>query len=348
MQQAEAVKKFADAFASLMLSDASILKAINPQSHLEDQLTIKQAVEFYTVNKKMVQSTRVRSVKPALAYFSNYFGEDTLIESVIPDKKLIREFVDNLFNTKKYHYGSLIYRCCKAFSNYMLERGYVSYVAFNSIKQERNPDESEITVIPDDHLTDILNKVTDPQHKRYIHLLRFTGLRPGEVMKLQLKDFDPLHNTLKIGGTGKRTKTGKVRVIPVSTTAADILREEIRNVKVLKPDALIFQSPAPKITKHRTKDDPPFVYVDLISGKFKQACKDAGYSDYKLYCLRHTFASSLLNKGVPLEQISKLLGHTTTAITEKHYAKMNTETLRGAVDLVDSINANNNFIKKVI
>jgi len=39
------------------------------------------------------------------------------------------------------------------------------------------------------------------------------------------------------------------------------------------------------------------------------------------YQLRDTFAVDLLGKGVPLEEISKLLGHESIKTTERHYAK---------------------------
>jgi len=35
---------------------------------------------------------------------------------------------------------------------------------------------------------------------------------------------------------------------------------------------------------------------------------------------RHTFAVELLKKGVPMEEVSVLLGHSSVRITEKHYA----------------------------
>ena len=37
--------------------------------------------------------------------------------------------------------------------------------------------------------------------------------------------------------------------------------------------------------------------------------------------LRDTFAVDLLEKGVPLEEVSKLLGHESIKTTERHYAK---------------------------
>ena len=41
----------------------------------------------------------------------------------------------------------------------------------------------------------------------------------------------------------------------------------------------------------------------------------------KSYRLRDTFAVDLLEKGVPMEEVSKLLGHSSIKTTEKHYAK---------------------------
>jgi len=49
--------------------------------------------------------------------------------------------------------------------------------------------------------------------------------------------------------------------------------------------------------------------------------------------LRDTFAVDLLQKGVPLEEVSKLLGHTSIKTTEKHYAAW----IKGRQDRLDSL-----------
>jgi integrase len=49
--------------------------------------------------------------------------------------------------------------------------------------------------------------------------------------------------------------------------------------------------------------------------------------------LRDTFAVDLLQKGVPMEEVSKLLGHTSIRTTEKHYAKW----MKGRQDRLDSL-----------
>jgi integrase/recombinase XerD len=49
--------------------------------------------------------------------------------------------------------------------------------------------------------------------------------------------------------------------------------------------------------------------------------------------LRDTFAVDLLEKGVPLEEVSKLLGHESIKTTEKHYSKW----VKGRQDRLDSL-----------
>jgi site-specific recombinase XerD len=49
--------------------------------------------------------------------------------------------------------------------------------------------------------------------------------------------------------------------------------------------------------------------------------------------LRATFAVDLLTKGVPLEHVSKLLGHKSVITTERHYAKW----VKGRQDRLDAL-----------
>lgn len=59
----------------------------------------------------------------------------------------------------------------------------------------------------------------------------------------------------------------------------------------------------------------------------------AGEGHMMSHRLRDTFAVDLLGKGVPLEEVSKLLGHTSIKTTERHYAKW----VKGRQDRLDSL-----------
>ena len=69
-----------------------------------------------------------------------------------------------------------------------------------------------------------------------------------------------------------------------------------------------------------------------IKRSFSTACKRAGISDFRIHDLRHTFASWLVTEGVPLLEVSRLLGHSTVKMTER-YAHLAPDNLESAVTI---------------
>jgi integrase/recombinase XerD len=79
--------------------------------------------------------------------------------------------------------------------------------------------------------------------------------------------------------------------------------------------------------------NPRFVFWNTGTGKIQSAVTNCQHdlrsvfraafgkkTDFTPHCLRDTFAVDLLTKGVPLESVSKLLGHKSIKTTEKHYS----------------------------
>ena len=60
---------------------------------------------------------------------------------------------------------------------------------------------------------------------------------------------------------------------------------------------------------------------------FVRHLKKAGLTDkgYTLHCLRHTYASELLNAGMRLECLERLMGHTSLEVTRR-YARLTDKT----------------------
>ena len=86
--------------------------------------------------------------------------------------------------------------------------------------------------------------------------------------------------------------------------------------------------------------------------KKKQIFKDnidrAGLTDkgYTMHCLRHTFASELLNAGMRLECLQQLLGHTSIEVT-RIYARLTDVTRREeyfkAMSMIEKGEVNGNY-----
>jgi len=69
---------------------------------------------------------------------------------------------------------------------------------------------------------------------------------------------------------------------------------------------------------------------------FQAPCRRAGIKDFRVRDMRHTCASSLVQGGVPLLEVSKLLGHSTTEMTER-YAHLAPENFKAAVSFLDRL-----------
>jgi len=68
------------------------------------------------------------------------------------------------------------------------------------------------------------------------------------------------------------------------------------------------------------------------------ACEAAKISPaVTLHELRHTYASTLAQRGVDLLTISKLLGHADVRISARHYAPLCDATLKAAVDKLPAL-----------
>ena len=61
---------------------------------------------------------------------------------------------------------------------------------------------------------------------------------------------------------------------------------------------------------------------NYICLKFKQNMERLEIPDARFHDLRRTFGYNLIKQGMPIYQVSKLLGHASVTTTEKHYAPL--------------------------
>jgi len=154
-------------------------------------------------------------------------------------------------------------------------------------------------------------------------LLYYTGMRIGEVQQLNLDNI--LWDTKQLLVRGKGDKE---RLIPMSLKLEEVLTTWF----TLRSEMNFVRSDAFFISLGRNHRGKRISYGALRQ-IVKSMLKEAGLGDYSPHKLRHTFATQLLDRGAPLEQISKLLGHSrldTTLI----YAQTEPGKLRSAVELL--------------
>ena len=160
-----------------------------------------------------------------------------------------------------------------------------------------------------------------------IVLAATAGLRRGEVTALRWQDVDLQAGTLvvrqaleKTHATGlkfKPTKTEKARVVSLLPLTVDALRdrrlEQARQRKLvglaLRNEDLVCSEP----------DGSP-LDPDVVTKGFQYLCtRLPGLPRIRFHDLRHTYASLLLHLGVPVKDVSELLGHSTATLTLNTY-----------------------------
>jgi len=164
----------------------------------------------------------------------------------------------------------------------------------------------------------ILHIASKNENPLILHILQFlilTGARKNEVLQAKWEDIDLINNIFTI----PLSKSGKVRRIPISPKLQSIIQS---------------------IPKY----DSPYLFpsfkTKLPMKKFEyhwyKIRKEANLDNVRLHDLRHTFASTLVNAGVSLYEVQKLLGHSNISITQR-YAHLSNNSLFNAVCVVQNV-----------
>ena len=80
-----------------------------------------------------------------------------------------------------------------------------------------------------------------------------------------------------------------------------------------------------------------YLNPDNASHYFKALAKRAALDDWHLHELRHSAASFMLVKGVPLEVVADILGHSSIRITADIYGHLTSERLKVGADAMDAV-----------
>lgn len=115
-----------------------------------------------------------------------------------------------------------------------------------------------------------------------------TGLRKSSILAITRKAVDLEAKTLTL--EGELMKSGKPISIPLTDKAIKALEDS----------------------------NYDFTFNNRDYYLFRLAAKEAGLSDIRFHDLRHTFATNLAKRGVPLDIIGKLLGHSDLRSTERY------------------------------
>jgi len=140
-------------------------------------------------------------------------------------------------------------------------------------------------------------------------MLYGTGLRRGELERLDLDAFDRTEGTLLIDGR----KSGRERCVPLPEMVLRCLdaylphrHNQLERFGSQSERALLVTRNGARLTG------------EAVSNAIHAISRRAGVSIHSLHQFRHTCASDLLEAGVHLAQVQRILGHSGIATTVRY------------------------------
>ncbi|GAC1374851.1 MAG: site-specific integrase [Acidimicrobiales bacterium] len=174
-----------------------------------------------------------------------------------------------------------------------------------------------------------------------VHLLVGTGLRFGEVAGLHWQSvdldratLDVVHSWDSVGHEIKAPKTHQRRPVPLSADLVARLRGAPTTGRTSCGQRHLGGSRCRSGLVVPGRTGAPLQGQNILSRDWRTACDLAGVRGARLHDLRHTYASRLVRAGVPLLQVSRLLGHGSITTTERysHLATSQWDTVRAVLD----------------
>lgn len=233
-----------------------------------------------------------------------------------------------------------------------------SYIKDNPVLKSRMPSfahsiKSDVPEYSAEQVRKLLLFAKENDSHIYIFLLLalYTGLRKGELLALTWDDVDYDKKLLRVN----KSRTGSRKAI---TTQITTPKTESSNRKIPLNDTVLEALKAEKKRQDehaeilgkgydksssfiiRTVLGKPYVNLSAINRVVNRLTEKAGLPHCTIHGFRHSVASILDDNGVPIQDISVLLGHESVQTTERIYinrrktAKAETiETLDNAINL---------------
>lgn len=152
----------------------------------------------------------------------------------------------------------------------------------------------------------------------------YTGLREGNIISLTWEKINLFKRSIVLSAS--EMKNDESLCIPINDTLFETLKD-LQKVRYLDSNLVFMRNGRP-------------LYKKLIERALKKACKQARITDFRFHDLRHTFASMLVESGVDLYTVQKLLGHKDGRMTQR-YAHLTQDKLIRAVKVLDN---SHNFV----
>jgi len=285
-----------------------ILKRLT-ESNLQD----KELIEKYLrhLYRHMCKARTVENAYKAIHSFVTYLTMNTNRSLTDTTREDIEAFVEHE-QDRRLKLSTVRSRLVilRAFLRFLIEQGYVDHEVLTRKIQIKLPESLPRALAPSD-VKQLLSVITRVRDRALFLLLLRTGMRIGELLDTKVDEVSMQDKKILVY---EAQKTGTGRVVYFSDDVQRALKVWLTERDRSK-EYLFYPQGGYKFTYGGARE----IFLKYL--------RKAGlvHKGYTMHCLRHTFASELLNAGMRLECLQKLLGHTSLEVTRR-YARLTDKT----------------------
>ena len=270
------------------------------------------------LRQRLIQDMQLRNLAPEtirgyvyyVAQFAKYFGRSP--EQLTPEHA--RQYQLHLLE-KKVSWSTFNQSVCALrffYGTTLGRKDYVKRLPYGK-KPKRVP-----VVLSREEVLKFLQGILSRKQRMLLTTMYATGMRVGEAVELRVNDIDSRRMTILVS----RGKGNKQRLVPLSPTLLTELR-------------LFWQTHRNPVWLFPSREPERPLRIQAVEATCRRARARAGMKRrFNTHALRHTFATELLEAGVDLFSIQKILGHRSLSTTA-HYTHVRRSHLQEACRSLD-------------
>lgn len=226
----------------------------------------------------------------------------------------LREYLNNYGSKRNVSKVTIdnIRRILSSFFAWLEEEDYIVKSPVRRIHRVKTADVSK-NVLNDEQLETLRDKCKTKRDLALVDMLASTGMRVGELVRLDIADVDFQERECIVTGKG-----GKQRPVYFDARAKLHLRAYIDSRSDNNPALFVsFDRGASRLT------------IGAVEERIRRLGEASGVGRVYPHLFRRTLATHAIDKGMPIEQVQKLLGHARIDTT-MHYALVNQNNVKAS------------------